>query len=149
VGGAIALCQARFDVNLGVAMRSAEAAGLSEVFVIGTRSGSLSSARGAEHALPITWFTDPYELIIEARHRGYQLVAIQQTPDSQPYHQADYPPRPLFVLGSEDAGLPDELRIAADLIVEIPLYGAIDSLNVATAATCVVMHWRAHLDIAQ
>ena len=145
VGGALALCQARFDVNLGVAMRSAEAAGLSEVFVIGARSGSLSSARGAEHALPIIWLTDPYELIIETRRRGYQLVAIQQTPDSQPYHRAHYPPRPLFVLGSEDAGLPDELRLAADLVVEIPLYGSIDSLNVSTAATCVIMHWRAHL----
>ena len=145
VRGALALCQARFDVNLGVAMRSAEAAGLSEVFVIGARSGSLTSARGAEHALPIIWLTDPYELIVQARQRGYQLVAIQQTPDSHPYHQAHYPPRPLFVLGSEDAGLPDELRVAADLVVEIPLYGAIDSLNVSTAATCVVMHWRAHL----
>ena len=48
VKGALALCQARFDVNLGVAMRSAEAAGLQEVFVIGARSGSLTSARGAD-----------------------------------------------------------------------------------------------------
>jgi tRNA G18 (ribose-2'-O)-methylase SpoU len=29
-------------------------------------------------------------------------------------------------------------------VVEIPLYGLIDSLNVATAATCVLMHWRVH-----
>lgn len=146
VRGALALCQARFDVNLGVAMRSAEAAGLSEIFVVGTRSGSLTSARGAEHALPITWLTDPDELILEARRRGYQLVAVQQTPDSEPYHRASYPPQPLFILGSEDAGLPDSLRLTADLVVEIPLYGAIDSLNVATAATCVMMHWRAHLE---
>ena len=146
VAGALALCQARFDVNLGVAMRSAEAAGLSEVFVVGARSGSLTSARGAEHALPVTWFDDPESMMIEARRRGYQLVAVQQTPDSEPYHRAHYPPRPLFILGSEDAGLPDALRLAADLVVEIPLYGAIDSLNVSTAATCVIMHWRAHLD---
>ena len=146
VKAAVALCQARFDVNLGVAMRSAEAAGLQEVFVIGARSGSLTSARGAEHAIPVHWLPDAHSLISVARQAGYQLVAVQQTPDSEAYHQADYPPQPLFVLGSEDSGLPDALRLAADLAVEIPLFGAIDSLNVATAATCVMMHWRAHLD---
>jgi len=145
VSGALALCQARFDVNLGVAMRSAEAAGLKEVFVIGARSGSLTSARGAEYAIPIHWLPDAHSLIMIARTRGYQMVAVQQTPDSEPYHIADYPPQPLFVLGSEDAGLPDALRVGADLVVEIPLFGTIDSLNVATAATCVIMHWRAHL----
>ena len=146
VRAALALCQARFDVNLGVAMRSAEAAGFSQIFVIGARSGSLTSARGAEHAIPIRWLSDATELISIAREEGYQLVAVQQTPDSEPYHRASYPPQPLFILGSEDAGLPDELRVGADLAVEIPLYGVIDSLNVATAATCVMMHWRAHLE---
>ncbi len=145
VHAALALCQARFDVNLGVAMRSAEAAGFREVFVVGARSGSLTSARGAEHAIPIRWLSDAQSLISIARAEGYQLVAVQQTPDSEPYHRATYPPQPLFILGSEDAGLPDELRVGADLAVEIPLYGVIDSLNVATAATCVMMHWRAHL----
>ena len=89
---------------------------------------------------------DDQELITEARRSGYQLVAIQQTLQSQPYHLADYPPNPLFIVGSEDMGLSDELRVAADLAVEIPLYGLIDSLNVSTAATCVMMHWRVHLD---
>ena len=36
------------------------------------------------------------------------------------------------------------LRLAADLMVEIPQYGLIDSLNVATAATVVLFHWRVH-----
>ena len=73
------------------------------------------------------------------------IKCASQQADSEAYHQADYPPQPLFVIGSEDAGLPDSLRLAADLAVEFPLFGAIDSLNVATAATCVIMHWRAHL----
>ena len=144
VRAALALCHARFDVNVGVALRSAEAAGLEALFTVGERAMSLSPTRGAELAIPLTQLPDPASLISRARAEGYQLVAVQQTPDSQPYHLASYPPNPLFVLGSEDAGLPDELRLAADLVVEIPLYGLIDSLNVATAATCVLMHWRVH-----
>lgn len=144
VRAALALCNARFDVNVGVAMRSAEAAGFERLFLIGERALSLSPTRGAELAIPLEVLPDPQSMIERARALGYQPVAVQQTPDSQPYHLAAYPPRPLFILGSEDAGLPDALRWAADLVVEIPLFGLIDSLNVATAATCVIMHWRVH-----
>jgi tRNA G18 (ribose-2'-O)-methylase SpoU len=131
-------------VNLGVALRSAEAAGLEALYLVGDRATSLSSARGAELAIPLHVVPDAAALLLRARAAGYQVVAVQQTPQSEPYHLASYPPRPLFVLGAEDTGLPDALRAAADLAVEIPLYGLIDSLNVASAATCVVMHWRAH-----
>jgi len=144
VRAALALCHARFDANVGVALRSAEAAGLEALFLVGERASSLSSARGAELAVPLRVVPDAAALLLAARAAGYQLVAVQQTPRSEPYHLASYPPRPLFVLGAEDAGLPDALRAAADLVVEIPLYGLIDSLNVSAAATCVVMHWRAH-----
>jgi tRNA G18 (ribose-2'-O)-methylase SpoU len=144
VSAALALCHTRFNVNVGVAMRSAEAAGLEALYLMGESSLSMSPTRGAELAIPLHHAPDPLALLMMARKAGYQIVAVQQTPDSQPYHQATYPPCPLFVLGSEDSGLPDLLREAADLVVEIPLHGLIDSLNVATAATCVIMHWRNH-----
>jgi tRNA(Leu) C34 or U34 (ribose-2'-O)-methylase TrmL/HEAT repeat protein len=144
--GALALCHTRFDVNLGVAVRSAEAAGLSEVFLVGRGEMLRSPARGTEHVIPVTPVADAAALQRRAREAGYQLVAVQQTPDSVPYHRAVYPPRPLFVLGAEDEGVPPALRRAADLVVEIPQWGVIDSLNVAAAATCVMFHWRAHRD---
>ncbi len=138
---ALALCHTRFDVNLGVAVRSAEAAGLREVVLMGRADLFRSPARGTDLLLPIDHVPDPAALVVWARSRGYQIVAVQQTPDSAPYHRADYPPRPLFVLGAEDEGVPPALRAAADLAVEIPLFGAIDSLNVAAAATTVMFQW--------
>ena len=144
VKAALALCHTRFDVNVGVAMRSAEAAGLAALYVMDSMSFSKRSTRGAELAIPLHHVPDAQQLIYHARQAAYQIVAVQQTPHSKPYHQVDYPPCPLFVLGAEDVGLPNSLRVAADLVVEIPLYGLIDSLNVASAATCVIMHWRTH-----
>jgi tRNA G18 (ribose-2'-O)-methylase SpoU len=88
--------------------------------------------------------SDGAALVALARTKGYQLVAVQQTPSSEAYHLADYPPQPLFMMGAEDLGLPDSLRLAADLAIEIPMFGEIDSLNVATAATTVMFHWRIH-----
>ena len=142
--GALALCHTRFDVNLGVAIRSAEAAGLREVVLIGRADLFRSPARGTDLLLPVHHVPDAAALITWARARGYQIVAVQQTPDSVPYHRAGYPPRPLFVLGAEDEGVPPRLRTAADLVVEIPLFGAIDSLNVAAAATTVMFQWAVH-----
>jgi tRNA(Leu) C34 or U34 (ribose-2'-O)-methylase TrmL len=144
VCAALALCQLRFDINLGVAVRSAEAAGFQEVFLLGRAGLFRSPARGTDHLLPIRHAVDAAALVRLAREAGYQIVAVQQTPDSVPYHTADYPPRPLFVMGAEDLGVPAPLRRAADLVVEIPQYGVIDSLNVAAAATVVMFHWRVH-----
>lgn len=144
IRAALALCQLRFDINLGVAVRSAEAAGFEEVFLLGRAGLFRSPARGTDHVLPIRHAQDAAALVRLAREGGYQIVAVQQTPDSVPYHRADYPPRPLFVMGAEDLGLPPALRRAADLVVEIPQFGVIDSLNVAAAATVVMFHWRVH-----
>ncbi len=143
VHAALALCHTRFDINLGVAVRSAEAAGLREVFLLGRDDLFRSPARGTDTLVELRHAPDPASLVRMAREGGYQIVGVQQTPASEPYHRADYPPRPLFVLGAEDTGLPLALRAAADLLVEIPMWGAIDSLNVAAAATTVVFHWRA------
>lgn len=144
VPAALALCHTRFDVNLGVAVRSAEAAGLREVFMVGRPDLFRSPARGTDLLLPIRYAADGAALVRLAREAGYQIVAVQQTPDSVPYHRASYPPCPLFVMGAEDEGVPAPLRLAADLVVEIPMFGAIDSLNVAAAATTVMFHWRVH-----
>ena len=140
----LALCQLRFDINLGVAVRSAEAAGFQEVILLGRAGLFRSPARGTDHVLPIRHAIDAAALVRLAREGDYQIVVVQQTPDSVPYHQADYPPRPLFVMGAEDTGVPPALRRAADLVVEIPQFGVIDSLNVAAAATVVMFHWRVH-----
>ena len=142
VQAALALCHNRLDVNLGVAVRSAEAAGFQEVFVVGHTPLFRTAMRGADFVIPVIQVPDGESLIRESRNRGYQLVAVQQTPVSVPFHEAEYPPQPLFMMGAEDIGLPNILRRQADLAIDIPMFGEIDSLNVAAAATTVIFHWR-------
>ena len=59
VEAALALCQARFNMNLGVAMRSAEAAGLGQIVFVGRRDYMRSPARGLTlqslSLLSLTW----------------------------------------------------------------------------------------------
>jgi 23S rRNA (guanosine2251-2'-O)-methyltransferase len=54
--------------------------------------------------------------------------------DTQPAHRAAY------VLGSETAGLSDEVRGLLDESVSIPMAGPLESLNVAVAAGLVCFH---------
>ena len=58
-----------------------------------------SAMRGTDLVMNVEQVPDGAALMSLARDRGYQLVAVQQTPCSQPYHLADYPPQPLLMMG--------------------------------------------------
>lgn len=135
---ALATFNLSYNLNLGVLIRSAEAAGVSEVLVTGRDFYHRLAAMGADRWLEISFFETHAAMVAHARARGYQLVAVQQCPGAERFDRADYPPRPCLVLGSEGPGLPPDLIAQADLVVEIPQRGEIDSLNVATAASIVL-----------
>ncbi len=146
---AVAALQFSFDLNTGLLMRSAEALGARQFFLVGRPEYHVQSARGTDGWLELVVLPDLPALFERARALAYQIVAVQQAPGAEPYGQADYPPRPLFLLGSEDDGVPGWALAAADLLVEIPLWGAIDSLNVACAGTVILADWvRRHAGMA-
>jgi TrmH RNA methyltransferase len=80
----------------------------------------------------------------EARRAGYTICATTSH-GGTPLFAAELPARAVVVLGAEDVGLPPELARAADLTLEIPGSGHVESLNVG-AATAVVLAelWRRH-----
>ncbi|HUX88217.1 MAG TPA: TrmH family RNA methyltransferase [Chloroflexota bacterium] len=71
------------------------------------------------------------ELIRELKARGQQIVVLEQTTESISYACAPYHFPLAVVVGHERAGVEDELLELADLVVEIPMYGMGNSLNVA------------------
>jgi tRNA G18 (ribose-2'-O)-methylase SpoU len=135
---AVAAVNLSYNLNLGVLVRSAEAAGARHVMVVGNDAHHRGAAMGADAWVEVLVFPTHEAMTAEARGLGYQIVAVQQSPGAERFDEADYPPRPCIVLGSEGPGLPPWLCAAADLVVEIPLRGAIDSLNVASAGAIVL-----------
>ena len=77
------------------------------------------------------------------RDRGFEVVALTPDPTSDDIGELAYGPgdRVALVLGAEGPGLSDDTLAAADRRVRIPLHGAVDSLNVASAAAiaCYVL----------
>jgi tRNA (cytidine/uridine-2'-O-)-methyltransferase len=67
---------------------------------------------------------------------GGRLILLS-TGAALPYAEAAYGPADSLLVGRESAGVPPEVRAAADLAVRIPMRPGLRSLNVAMAAAIV------------
>ena len=140
---AVAAFNFSYGVNLGVLIRSAEAAGAECVWIVGRDFYYRPSTKGTDWWLPVELLPSPAKCIDRARAEGFDIVAVQQGPAAQSAFHADWPSRPLIVVGNEGDGLPPAFVDAAQLQIEIPVYGQIDSLNVAVAASVAMYAFRA------
>ena len=70
------------------------------------------------------------------RTAGFKLIALTPAPDAIALDKLSLFPedRAAILLGSEGPGLTDATLAAADLRVRIPMSGAVDSINVGSAA---------------
>ncbi len=139
---AVAAFNFSYGVNLGTLVRSAEAAGAEAVWIIGRDFYYRPSTKGSDWWLPVETFDSPAECLERAADEGFEIVALQQGPAARPVWEAEWPQRPLIVAGNEGDGLPQQFIEAATLQLELPLYGQIDSLNVAVATSVAMFAFR-------
>lgn len=132
--------------NVGMILRTATASGIDGIVVPHRGVATIdplvikASAGVAFHAPVLRSHTagEAAELLTEA---GYPLYALEADATDNIYH-ADFGDRAVFVLGSETAGLSEEVgeRIAQPL--SIPMAGGVESLNVASAAAVLCFEIR-------
>lgn len=97
----------------------------------------------AVYALPFqpwTYVEDPVPLVRQLKEDGSQVVALEQTVGSVPYHRATYRLPLTLVVGHERQGVREELLALADAVVEIPVLGLGNSHNVSHATAIVLYH---------
>ena len=139
---AVAAFNFSYGVNLGTLVRSAEAAGAEAVWIIGRDFYYRPSTKGTDWWLPVVTIDTPSECLARAEQGGFDIVALQQGPAAQPVWDAEWPTRPLIVAGNEGDGLPQQFIDAAALQLELPIFGNIDSLNVAVATSVAMFAFR-------
>jgi 23S rRNA (guanosine2251-2'-O)-methyltransferase len=88
--------------------------------------------------VPWQYHASASDVVDRLRGAGYQIVAVEQAHHSVPYTSPGiYRPPLCLIFGHERAGVgPTALR-AADLCVEIPVFGMANSLNVAMALALI------------
>ncbi len=134
----MAACDIYKDHNVGSLVRTAHAAAATEVFLVGEREWNHYAAKTAELYTRVSHLPDCAGLVAHLAETGFQLVAVELDPRAVTLFEAVYPERPCFVLGAELGGLPPEILDAADLIVQIPQWGLVPSLNLAVAGSIVI-----------
>jgi RNA methyltransferase, TrmH family len=127
--------------NLGTILRSADAAGVDGVIVCDRctdiyNPNVVRASVGTLFTIPVIEATSE-ETLNYLRERKIKIVAA--TPSAQQaYTAADLTGSIAIAVGTEQLGLSETWMQAADLKVRIPMHGAADSLNVATATTLLL-----------
>ncbi|SMC85507.1 TrmH family RNA methyltransferase [Kibdelosporangium aridum] len=124
--------------NVGMILRTATAAGMGGIVVPRRGVASIdplvvkASAGVAFHA-PVLRCGTAAEAASELRSAGYPIFGLAADAPASLF-SADLPSRVAFVLGSETAGVSEEVASHVTSWVSIPMRGGVESLNVASAA---------------
>ena len=135
--------------NLGTLLRTALAAGVTEVWLAEgadpTQPKVLRASAGAALALPLRRLemAGLAGRLREMASQGVQVVATavarSEGPPLRPYWQLDWTRPTVLLLGNEGAGLDPQLAALAGEVVTIPHSDAVESLNVAVAAAPLLL----------
>ncbi|MBO5667505.1 MAG: RNA methyltransferase [Lentisphaeria bacterium] len=127
--------------NLGSMLRSADAAGADALIVCERKTdlynpNVIRASTGAIFSVPVG-VCDNASALDYLRKRNIKILAATPHTDFK-YTDVDLTQGVAVVVGAEQTGLTDFWMEQADLKVNIPMLGKIDSLNVASAATILL-----------
>jgi len=150
---AVLLHNIRSAHNVGSIFRTADGAGISKLYLSGytpTPANSFGRAQkdigktalGAEKSMPWEYEKSPYRIIAKLRNDGWNIVGVEQDKESIDYRSFKMCAPTLFIFGNEVRGISPALRGKCDDLVEIPMHGKKESLNVSVAAGIIVFSIR-------
>ncbi|MCE6999312.1 RNA methyltransferase [Saccharothrix sp. S26] len=124
--------------NVGMILRTATAAGMDGIVVPRRGVASIDpmvvkASAGVAFRAPVLRCATAAEAVAELREAGYPVFALDAAARSSVY-SAELPARAAFVLGSETAGISDDVRPHVTGWLSIPMAAGVESLNVASAA---------------
>ncbi|MDD2486884.1 MAG: TrmH family RNA methyltransferase [Candidatus Gracilibacteria bacterium] len=131
----------RSCLNVGAMMRTCDGAGFDKIILTGftpipPRKDIAKTAIGAEMMIDWEYYEYPLEIISQLKADGFKIVVLEQNENSIDYRKfnPDLSEDICIVLGNEIEGVRKEIIGLADYVIELPMLGKKQSLNVATAA---------------
>ena len=135
--------------NVGSIFRTADACGISKIYLVGEsatpvdrfgreRKDIAKTALGAEKTIPWEYFKTVSPLITKLKKNKFTIVAIEQATNSVDYKKVNLKDNSAIILGTEVSGVLKNILNKCDIIVEIPMVGAKESLNVSVATGVVL-----------
>ncbi|WP_166269250.1 23S rRNA (guanosine(2251)-2'-O)-methyltransferase RlmB [Marinobacter caseinilyticus] len=123
--------------NLGACLRTADAVGVQAVVVPKDKSAALTPtarkvACGAAETVPLVRVTNLARFLRALQEQGVWLIGTAGEAGATLY-QADFKGPVALVMGAEGKGMRRLTREHCDLLINIPMQGHVDSLNVSVA----------------
>lgn len=132
--------------NVGALFRSADAFGVSKIYCTGhtptpvdtfgrPRADIAKTALGAQETLSWEYAPTLAEVVELLRAQGMTIIGLEQDEYARSLSDAAVSAACALVVGNEVAGLTTAERELCDTLVEIPMRGKKESLNVAVAGS--------------
>jgi tRNA G18 (ribose-2'-O)-methylase SpoU len=96
------------------------------------------TALGAESVIPWEKRQDVIALLKRLKRDRWRIVGVEQDERSVDYRKIKVETPTVFVFGNEVRGLSRTVRNVCDALIEIPMSGTKESLNVSVAAGIVL-----------
>lgn len=124
--------------NLGACLRVADGAGAHAVIApkdraVGLNATAAKVASGAADTVPYITVTNLARTMRELKERDVWLIGTTEDAEKGLY-EADFSGPAALVMGSEGEGMRRLTRETCDILVSIPMFGAVESLNVSVAS---------------
>jgi len=141
----------RSAYNVGAIFRTADGAGVSKIFLVGytpaptDRFGRVQpeiqkTSLGASQEIPWEHTNDVVTVLNSLQSDGVSVAAVEQGGNAVSLSDFEVPEKVAYVVGNEVDGVSKAALTLADTIVEIPMLGTKESLNVSVAAGIILYH---------
>lgn len=139
----------RSSHNVGAIFRSSDGAGVVKIFLTGYTPAPLDrfgrpvgeivkTSLGASATVPWGQAVDIVPIITQLQAEGVKVVAVEQAETSVSLFDFIQPENVAYIFGNEITGITPDVLALCDQIVEIPMQGEKESLNVSVTAGIVL-----------
>jgi len=136
----IVLDNIRSRENVGSIFRTADGVGVSKIYLCGTtptppHDKISKTALGAETWIPWEYRRNTWQAITGLKQEGIFILGLEQTKDAQNIFMfgGKTSKHVALVVGNEVKGISPKILKYCDKIVQIPMFGKKESLNVSVA----------------
>jgi 23S rRNA (guanosine2251-2'-O)-methyltransferase len=139
----VAIDQVTDPHNFGAVLRAADGAGASGAIVPKSGSSPVTavvrkSSAGAADVLPLCQVSNLGQALERLKKEGFWVIGTALSETSTDLYQAELALPAVVVIGSEGKGIRRLTAELCDFLIEIPMSGALQSLNVSQAAAVVL-----------
>ena len=131
---AVLMEQWKGDFNISTLIRNANSFNARTVYYIGKKRFDRRGTVGAHHYIDLRFLESEQELL--ELKKKYTFVVFENNTEKEVFTLGEFrwPSNALMIFGEEGAGVSDTLMQLADMVVEIPQFGSVRSLNCGTAS---------------